>query len=112
MKPSPFVVTSAILAEHSNAFDELRILAKDEPQLSKESRETIRNAADELEAAQRSLVLCHAELIETRNRLIASNDQMIALRKQLVTPGLLAIPHMRMETGMMAMKLTFNNFGS
>ena len=109
MKPSPFIVTSAILAEHSNAFDELRILAKDEPQLSAESRETIRNAADELEAAQRSLVLCHAELIETRNRLIASNDQMISLRKKLITPGLLAIPHMRMESG--PIQLTLNKIG-
>lgn len=101
MTPSPFAVTGAILAENTNSFDLLRIIAKDESRLGKEDREALRTAADELEAAQRSLILATNELIETRNRLIAVNDQMIAMRKASLPTG---VQRWSMSTGWIKME--------
>ena len=78
---SPFVTTSRIINERSNAFDDLRIIATGDGKLDTPAREILAAAADELEATLRTLVLTQAALIETQQRLIAVNDQLISARK-------------------------------
>lgn len=81
MIESPFVATSRILAENANSFDELRIIAGENNKLPPADRATIRRAADDLESSYRALGLTHLQLIETQQRLIAVNDQLIQARK-------------------------------
>lgn len=76
MTESIFAVTSRVLNEPSNSFDVVRIIAKD-AKLNKEDRASLYYAADELEAAQRALIICSHQLIETQARLIAVNDRLI-----------------------------------
>lgn len=74
-------VVGQLLAENSNTFDVLRIIAG-EAKLSQEDSSTLRVAADELESAQRTLAIVYANLIEAQQRLIATNDRLIELQKQ------------------------------
>jgi len=60
--------------------DILRIIAS-QSSLSATDREEIRTAADELEAAQRTISVIYAEMIEAQQKHIAVNDQLIALRR-------------------------------
>lgn len=62
------------------ACDVLRIIAGEAP-LSEADKALLRQAADQLEFAQRDLISTYAKLIETQQRLIAVNDQLIAERK-------------------------------
>jgi hypothetical protein len=78
MTESPFVTTSRIINETSNSFDLLRIIAGE---LKGQDRESLLTAADELEVIQRAFVLASLDLIETRQRLIAVNDQLIEARR-------------------------------
>lgn len=102
MMESPFATTSRILAESSNAFDELRIIAGENNKLPPADRAIIRRAADDLESSYRALGLTHLQLIETQQRLIAVNDQLIQARKA----ALPAQPHPKwsMSTGWMRME--------
>lgn len=95
MIESPFAVTSRILSEASNSFDMLRIIAGEANKLSPNDRGVVRQAADELEHAQRSLIMLHAQLIETQQRLIAVNEQLIEARKAALPMP----PRWRMSTG-------------
>lgn len=84
---SPFVTTSHILNEPSNAFDDLHIIATSGQRLDKPTRAIIAAAADELQATQRLLVMTQLSLIETQQRLIAVNDQLLAARKAALPVG-------------------------
>lgn len=78
---SPFVTTSRIINEPTNAFDDLRIIATSGERLDRPTRAIIANAADELEATQKLLLATQVKLIEVQGRLIAVNDQMLVLRR-------------------------------
>ena len=80
---SPFAVTSQILGEQSNAFDDLRIIARDRKGLSSTDKMLLEAAANELETAHRAHLITHIQLIETQQRLIAVNDQLIAARRDI-----------------------------
>jgi hypothetical protein len=81
MTQSPFVTTAHVLNEASNSFDVLRIIAKDTRGLGSAERESIRQAADELEDAQRRLIKVYFDLQQTQQQLIAVNEQLIEARK-------------------------------
>jgi hypothetical protein len=75
---SAFVTTNRIINETSNSFDVLRIIAGE---MKGPDRESLLTAADELEMTQRAFVLASIDLVETRQRLIAVNDQLIEARR-------------------------------
>jgi hypothetical protein len=77
---SPFTTTSRIINEPSNSFDVLRIIAG-EQRITDADRQSIRDAADELEGAYRALIQTTNSLIEANQKIIALNDQLIAARK-------------------------------
>lgn len=84
MIESPCHTINKLLNESSNGYDDLRIIAKDRGGMD---RALIESAADELETSQRSLVQVYAKLIETQQKLIAANDQILGLRAKSC-PGL------------------------
>ena len=77
MLESPFSIVNQVLNETSNGYDDLRIIAKDR---GGKDRALIEAAADELETSQRTLVQTYAQLVETQQKLVAVNDQLLALR--------------------------------
>ena len=83
MIESPFLTVNRVIAEPVNTFDELRIIAHDAKHLSAVDRDAIRRGADELESAQRVLLVTHVQLLETQHQLIAVNDQLIQRTKDL-----------------------------
>ena len=84
--------TILAMADKPNGFDELLIIAKDEPHLSKFDRETITRCAYELQDYQRQLIVVYQNLIETKGELQASRDRI----KHLVTQPL-AFPKISMQ---------------
>jgi len=78
---SPFQTVNKVLAETPNHCDLLRIIAS-EASLKPDDKQSLREAADQLEFAQRDLIAVYAKLIETQQHLIAVNDQLIAEKKQ------------------------------
>lgn len=58
----------------------LRVIAS-EARLSSDDKASLLTAAEQLEFAQRDLIATYAKLIETQQRLIAVNDQLIEARK-------------------------------
>lgn len=66
--------------------DELRIIAKDAP-LASTDRAVLARAAEELDLLQRQLILTNAALIESQQRQIATNEQLIAARKLAPKPN-------------------------
>lgn len=79
---SPFAITAAIISERANAFDDLRIIARDCKSLSVADRALIESAADELETSQRGHLATYTQLLETQQRLIAANEQLIEMRRK------------------------------
>ena len=77
MLESPFSTVNQVLNETSNGYDDLRIIAKDR---GGKDRQLIEAAADELETSQRTLMQTYAQLVETLQKLVAVNDQLLALR--------------------------------
>ena len=77
MLESPFSTVNQVLNETSNGYDDLRIIAKDR---GGKFRVLLQAAADELETSQRTLVQTYAQLVETQQKLVAVNDQLLALR--------------------------------
>jgi len=82
---SPIHTINSVLAEPSNGFDDLRIIAGE---MRGRDRAMLESIADELETAQRTVVLVHMELVETRQKLIAANEVILAL-KRAALPGVL-----------------------
>lgn len=67
--------------------EELRIIAQDaDARLSAIDRQIIARAADEMEHYLRLLIVTQAELIESQQRRIATNDQLMAARKLMPKP--------------------------
>lgn len=81
MIESPFAATSEIIAEVSNAFDDVRIIARDRKSLSAADKAHLETAADELETSQKTCVALYMQLLEANQKLIAVNDQLIAARR-------------------------------
>lgn len=69
----------------SDTQEELRIIAKDAP-LAANDRAVLTRAAEELELLQRHLILTNAALIESQQRQIATNEQLLAARKLMPKP--------------------------
>lgn len=90
MMESPFQTVNRVLNEPSNGFDDLRIIARDQKSLTSQERQLIKDAADELETSQKTLIQIYSQLVETQQKLIAVNDQMIAIRGNKLAhfPGL------------------------
>lgn len=65
--------------------EELRIIAKD-AQLPQSDRQVLNTAADEIEDLQRRLIQTNVMLIESQQRQIATNEQLIAARKEAPKP--------------------------
>ena len=76
-----FEQVNQIVSMRSDAFDELRIVAKDAKSLSVSEREVITRAADELEMMTRLLLVTNAALIESQQMRIATNEQLVEARK-------------------------------
>jgi len=70
--------------EPVDTFDVLRIIAKDARGLPSADRETIRTAADELEICRQMIIGLQTALIESNQRRIATNDQLIESRAREV----------------------------
>jgi hypothetical protein len=83
MSKSPFDAIHAVITEPSNTFDVVRIIAKDARGLDSADRESLRRAADELEQAQRLLILTQVALIEAQQRQIATGERLLELRKAI-----------------------------
>ena len=67
----------------TDAFDDLRIIARDHKALSDTERGMIEAAADELEASQRGHVLTYSRLIEAQAKLIAVTDRLLDAKREL-----------------------------
>jgi hypothetical protein len=72
-----------VMNERPNAFDDLRIIARDKRELSATERAMIETAADELEESQKAHILTYAQLIEAQGKLIAVTDRLIDTVKEL-----------------------------
>lgn len=83
MTESPFATVHRIITEPVNTHDELCIIAKDAAHLSSSDREILRRAANELEILHHALIMSTTELIEARQKHIATNDQLIAERRHI-----------------------------
>jgi len=81
---SAFTAIARVIGEPANGFDNLRIIAKDTARTMAVDRETIRSAADELEASQRAHLATHRQLIETQQKLIAVNERLLESERQLL----------------------------
>lgn len=65
----------------TDTFDELRIIAKDCTGLKGNDRAVIARAADEMEQTLRVLIATNAALIESQQRRIALNDQLLDMKR-------------------------------
>jgi hypothetical protein len=74
---------AAIMNEQTNAFDDLRIIARDRKELSVSERGMIEAAANELEESHKAHIITYARLIETQGRLMATNDRLIDVMREL-----------------------------
>ncbi len=79
MKESPFTTVSRAASEPVNAFDDLRVIAKDGGRIDAFVRDRLNAAADELEQAQLLLISTQRALMESQAARIALNDRLIAL---------------------------------
>src|SRR6266436_2419108 len=104
MMESPFETIQKVMAESSNAFDDLRIIAGGPARLDTQARDIIRAAADELENTWRQLVSTQAALIEVQQRLIAVNDRLIEMRADAVRAQETKKPAWSMSSGWMKLE--------
>lgn len=68
----------------TETFDELRIIGQDALSLPAADRRRIAQAAEELETAYKLLVKIQCELIESNQARIATTEQLIEARRQIV----------------------------
>jgi hypothetical protein len=78
------ITISNVLNEVTHSYEDLRIIAKDNRDLSASERERISIAADELEFSYRNFAILYAELVEAKARLVAVNERpWLTLRSPL-----------------------------